>query len=279
MDKSVDILERLVGFATVSRTPNIELIDYVRELLSGCGIESRVVGSDDGRNLNLHAHVGPEGQPGVMLSGHTDVVPVEGQPWTREAFRMERSDGRLYGRGTTDMKGFVACAVRAMMQASQLQLQTPLQLALSYDEEIGCVGVRSLIDLLATADVQPWLCIVGEPTELTVATGHKGKTAVRVTCTGREAHSALAPTGLNAIYLATEFIDILQAEQQNLMENGARDDDYEVPYSTIEKHSKEEFDAEHDAAINDPESRHRDKLLDKICDTHPGSPMCKVFDD
>ena len=233
MISSDEILEKLVGFATVSRTPNVELIEYVRSLLAGSGIDSRVVGSEDGRNLNLHAHVGPPGKPGVMLSGHTDVVPVKGQPWTREAFSMTRTDGRLYGRGTTDMKGFVASAVRAMLMAADRNLAVPLQLALSYDEEIGCVGVRSLIDLLATADVRPWLCIVGEPTELKVATGHKGKTAVRVTCTGKEAHSALAPAGLNAIYLATEFIGVLQEEQQYLLQNGGSDKDYDVPYSTI----------------------------------------------
>ncbi len=168
-----------------------------------------------------------------MLSGHTDVVPVDGQNWSVEPFRLTEREGRLYGRGTTDMKGFVACALRAMMLAADRNLTKPLHLALSYDEEIGCIGVRRLLDTLETAPDRPGFCIVGEPTELSVATGHKGKIAARAICKGLEVHSALAPQGVNAIHLAADFIQALRALQLELAEGGARDDDYDVPYSTV----------------------------------------------
>lgn len=227
------ILDRLISFQTVSRTPNIDLIRYVADLLADAGIECRIIESPDGTNANLYASTGPAGGGGVMLSGHTDVVPVDGQNWSVEPFRLTEREGRLYGRGTTDMKGFVACAVRAMMLAADRNLTKPLHLALSYDEEIGCIGVRRLLDTLETAPDRPGFCIVGEPTELSVATGHKGKIAARAICTGLEVHSALAPQGVNAIHLAADFIQALRALQSELAEGGARDDDYDVPYSTV----------------------------------------------
>jgi acetylornithine deacetylase len=158
---------------------------------------------------------------------------VDGQDWTVPPFEMSERDGRLYGRGSADMKGFVACAVSAMLRAAESDLATPLHLALSYDEEIGCVGVRDLIDDLEQAPFRPLFCIVGEPTGLSVATGHKGKTALRATCTGREAHSALAPTAVNAIHLATDFVRTVRTTQAEIVESGARDTGYEIPYSTL----------------------------------------------
>ena len=230
---SVDILEALIAFPTVSRTPNIELIDHVRALLEGNGVRCQRVDSDDARNANLYAHVGPDDKPGIMLSGHTDVVPVAGQNWSVDPFALTESNGRLYGRGTADMKGFVACAVNALVKASQRELSVPLQLALSYDEEIGCVGVRRLIDLLEASPYRAAYCLVGEPTGLVVATGHKGKLSMRATCTGREVHSALAPNGLNAIHLACDLIGVLRKHQMILQTQGEHDADYDVPYSTI----------------------------------------------
>ena len=230
---SVTILEKLIAFPTVSRTPNTDLIDYVQTLLQAQGISTDLVTSADGNNANLHAHTGPRDKAGVMLSGHSDVVPVIGQQWSKEPFQLSQHDGKLYGRGTADMKGFIACAIHAMLKAAHADLQIPLQLALSYDEEIGCIGVRHLLDMLASAPCQPAFCIIGEPTELSVATGHKGKTALRATCTGKEAHSALAPSGLNAIHLATDLVNTLRHEQQWLQQSGARDDDYNVPYTTL----------------------------------------------
>ncbi|PTE22557.1 acetylornithine deacetylase [Cereibacter changlensis JA139] len=226
------ILERLIAFDTVSSRPNRALIDWVRDLLAGAGIESVLIPDEGGGKANLYATVGPEGA-GVMLSGHTDVVPVEGQLWTRPPFALTEEAGRLYGRGTTDMKGFVACAIVVMLEAAQRPLKTPLHLALSYDEEVGCLGVGSLIDLLEGAPVRPAMCIVGEPTGMMVATGHKGKIALRATCTGREGHSALAPLALNALHLGADFLTALRGVQARLAESGLRDGDYDVPYTTV----------------------------------------------
>lgn len=230
---SIEILERLIAYPTVSRDSNIDLIRYVAHLLEQRGIECRIISSPDGRKANLFATIGPADVPGIMLSGHTDVVPVDGQQWTVPPFALTRRDGLIYGRGTTDMKGFVACAVTACLDAAGRDLKTPLHLALSYDEEVGCIGVRSLVDMLRTASERPLLCIVGEPTGMQVATGHKGKVAARALCRGREGHSALAPLALNAIHLGCDFVGALRREQDRLAREGARDNDYDVPYSTV----------------------------------------------
>lgn len=228
-----DILERLMGFDTVSSKPNIALMGYVRDLLAGAGIEAVLIPDPAGGKANLYASVGPAGQGGVMLSGHTDVVPVEGQAWTLPPFALTERDGRYYGRGAADMKGFVACAIAAMLDAAKRPLKVPLHLALSYDEEIGCMGVRSMIDMLEGAPVRPRFCIVGEPTAMQVATGHKGKIALRATCVGREGHSALAPLALNALHLAADFVNVVRAVQARVAAEGMKDGDYDVPYSTL----------------------------------------------
>jgi acetylornithine deacetylase len=224
-----DILARLLAFDTVSAKPNMALMHYVRDLLADAGIDSLLI--PDGQKANLFATVGQPGA-GVMLSGHTDVVPVDGQDWTKPPFAMTEADGRIYGRGACDMKGFVACAIAAMVDAAKRPLKTPLHLALSYDEEIGCMGVRSLIDMLAVAPIRPLMCIVGEPTLMQVATGHKGKVALRATCVGREGHSALAPMALNALHLAADFIGVLRAIQADVAQ-GVQDLDYDVPFTTL----------------------------------------------
>ena len=231
--KSVELLEKLISFPTVSSDSNLALIQFVAELLRSHGIEFVIIPSPDGRKANLFATIGTATAPGVMLSGHTDVVPVEGQAWTVPAFSLSRKDGRLYGRGAADMKGFVACAIAACLKASALDLKTPLYLALSYDEEVGCLGVHSLVEMLRAAPQPPLLCIVGEPTDMQVATGHKGKIAVRATCRGREGHSALAPLALNAIHLGCDFVGALRQEQNYLAIEGATDPSYNIPYSTV----------------------------------------------
>lgn len=227
-----EILDRLMAFDTVSSKPNIALMGYVRGLLEEAGLIVALIPDADGGKANLFASTGPAGA-GVMLSGHTDVVPVEGQHWTKPAFALTEAEGRYYGRGAADMKGFVACAVEAMLLAAQRPLKVPLHLALSYDEEIGCMGVRSLIDLLAAAPVKPRFCIVGEPTGMQVATGHKGKVALRASCVGREGHSALAPLALNALHLAGDFLGSVRRLQAEVAATGLRDGDYDVPYSTL----------------------------------------------
>ncbi len=230
---SIELLARLVAFPNVSAASNRDLIDFVVAFLAARGIESLLVPNAEGTKANLFATVGPGDRGGVMLSGHTDVVPVEGQAWTGDPFRLRDVDGRLMGRGTTDMKGFHASALACIDRAARMDLTVPLHLALSYDEEIGCVGVRSLLEALADAPFRPEMAIIGEPTSMRIATGHKGKTALRALCCGREAHSALAPTALNAIHLASAFIDKIRARQTLFATDGARDDAYDVPYTTL----------------------------------------------
>ncbi|QPC94676.1 acetylornithine deacetylase [Mesorhizobium sp. INR15] len=230
---SIQILDQLIAFPTVSRDSNLALINYVAGLLEAAGVASQIIHSEDGHKANLFATIGPAGTPGIMLSGHTDVVPIDGQDWTLPPFEMTDRDGRLYGRGAADMKGFVASAVAACLKAATMELKTPLHLALSYDEEIGCVGVRSLIEMLQGAPQRPLLCIIGEPTEMQVATGHKGKVGAHATCKGREGHSALAPLALNAIHLGCDFVSALRREQDRLEQHGERDGDYDIPYTTV----------------------------------------------
>ncbi|MES2816486.1 MAG: acetylornithine deacetylase [Pseudomonadota bacterium] len=228
-----DILDRLLAFDTVSSKPNMALMDYVRSLLQGAGLRVKLVPDPAGGKANLFASTGPEAGGGVMLSGHTDVVPVEGQVWTKPPFALTEADGRYYGRGAADMKGFVACAIEAMLLAAGRPLKVPLHLALSYDEEIGCMGVRSLIDMLEKAPVKARFCIVGEPTGMQVATGHKGKVALRATSIGREGHSALAPLALNALHLAGDFLTAVRRLQAEVAATGLQDADYDVPYTTL----------------------------------------------
>jgi acetylornithine deacetylase len=233
MTSSLQHLERLIAFPSVSRDSNLDLIAYVRDVLAGLGIASALVHNEDGRKANLWATIGPGETPGIVLSGHTDVVPVDGQSWSSDPFRLERRDGNLYGRGTADMKGFIACCLRAAEIASARKLHTPIHLAFSYDEEIGCVGVRRLLDILKDAPVKPRLCIVGEPTLMQAVTAHKGKLGFRVTAHGLEAHSSLAPIGVNAIYMATDLIGAIRAIQADIAEHGIHDGDYEVAYTTL----------------------------------------------
>ncbi|MBD8805747.1 MULTISPECIES: acetylornithine deacetylase [Pseudomonas syringae group] len=231
--RALDIFKRLIAFETVSSEPNMALIDYVRDLLAAKGIESLIVKDETGKKANLFASTGPREQPGVLLSGHTDVVPAAGQAWTMPPFQATLRDGRIYGRGTCDMKGFIALAIDAMLDAADMTLTRPLQLALSHDEEIGCVGVRRLLDVLHLAPVRPFLCVVGEPTLMQFAVGHKGKSSYRTYCRGQEAHSSLAPRAVNAIHLASDFIAELRKSQKQVEQQGVRDEGYDIPYSTV----------------------------------------------
>jgi acetylornithine deacetylase len=230
---SVQILDRLIGFPTVSRDSNLDLIGFVREFLAARGVESRLYADSDGRKANLFASIGPADRPGVLLSGHTDVVPVEGQRWNSDPFRLREKGSGLFARGAADMKGFLACALRAADLAAGRNLSVPLQLAFSYDEEIGCVGVRSLVDDMAGWTHRPRFCIVGEPTLLRTAVGHKGKTALKATCRGRAAHSANPGLGVNAIHMAADFIDKIRRRQAAIERGGAHDAGYEVPHTTL----------------------------------------------
>lgn len=233
MTATIDILDRLVSFNTVSRDSNLDLIRWVQVRLETAGATTSLVPSEDGRKANLFATLGPADRPGVLLSGHSDVVPVEGQAWTSDPFRLTRRDGKLFGRGTADMKGFIAAALALFDRAAGRPLSQPLHLALSYDEEVGCLGVRRLIGMMAALPVRPRFCIVGEPTGMQVVTAHKGKTALRAECHGVECHSSLAPQGLNAIHMASDLLTGLRRIQKSLSDEGAHDRAYDVPWTTI----------------------------------------------
>jgi acetylornithine deacetylase len=232
MSQTHEILERLIGFNSVSANSNLEIIDYIQDFLGSRGFEIHRIPSEDGEKAGLYASIGPAGS-GVMLSAHTDVVPVDGQDWSKDPFKMTQDGDRLYGRGTTDMKGYVASVMALADRASQTTLKEPLKIAFSYDEEIGCVGIQHMIGDLERTIGLPRACFVGEPTEMQVAVGHKGKAALRAICRGENGHSALAPNFLNALHLAGDFMTELRMLQDDLAKNGARDAAYSIPYSTI----------------------------------------------
>lgn len=231
--RSLPLIETLIGFDTTSRDSNLALIYWVRDYLVGYGVDSRLTFDESGRKANLFATIGPAGDGGIVLSGHTDVVPVDGQPWTSDPFRLTRRDGRLYGRGTCDMKSFLAIALASVPQLLAAGLKRPIHLALSYDEEVGCLGVPRLIaDLLATG-LRPAACIVGEPTEMQVITGHKGKLSMRCHVRGLEGHSSLPHLAVNAVEYAAELVVYLRHQMAAAQTNGPFDGRFNPPYTTI----------------------------------------------
>jgi acetylornithine deacetylase len=203
-----DVLARLVAFPTVSRDSNLPLIDWVEAWLAARGIAAHRVWNEDRTKAGLFAHVGPAVEGGVILSGHTDVVPVDGQDWTTDPWTLTERDGRLYGRGTADMKGFDALALWAMGQAAGRELKRPLQIALSYDEEVGCTGAPPLIAAMREGLPRAGAAIIGEPTTMQVVTGHKGGLAWRVHVKGHEVHSSILHTGVSAILEAARVVDL-----------------------------------------------------------------------
>ena len=207
---AIDLLARLVAFDTTSRGSNLALIAHVEALLGGLGVASTRVPNADGSKANLYATLGPVAEGGIVLSGHTDVVPVDGQPWTSDPFTLTERDGRLHGRGTCDMKGFLALALAAAPRfAAPGRLKRPVHLAFSYDEEVGCLGAPAMIAEIAARLPRPAAVIVGEPTSMEVVRGHKGITSYVVTVTGHEAHSSLTHLGLSANMAAIELMRAL----------------------------------------------------------------------
>ena len=230
---SIPLLERLVSFDTTSRNSNLALIDFVRDYLSGFGVDSELSFDDNREKANLYATLGPDDRPGIVLSGHTDVVPVDGQDWQSDPFRLVERDGQLYGRGTCDMKGFIAIALALVPEMLESGLRTPIHLAFSYDEEIGCLGVRRLLAKLEQAPVKPSGCIIGEPTSLRVVRAHKGKLSLRCRVRGLECHSSIAHEGVNAVEAAAQIVTHLKHLAQHFQDQGPFDPKFCPPYTTV----------------------------------------------
>ncbi len=230
---TVDMLKALVSFDTTSYRSNLDLIDYVNGYLKGHGVATWLDFNTDKTKANLYAVIGPADRGGVALSGHTDVVPVEGQAWTLDPWRMCEKEGRYYGRGTTDMKGFIAVVLAAVPRLLNAPLSEPVHICLSYDEEVGCVGVRSLLQYLSRQDNRPRICFVGEPTGMGVVIGHKGKLTTRCRVKGHACHSSLAPQGVNAVEYAAKAITYLSDMARRKEQEGPFDEVYDVPHTTI----------------------------------------------
>ena len=229
---SEEILARLIAFDTTSTTSNLQLIDFVRNLLEDYSITSQLVHNDDRSRANLYATIGPDDAGGVMLSGHTDVVPTTGQDWQSDPYQMTSADELLVGRGACDMKGFIACVLSALPAISARRLQTPIHLAFSYDEEIGCVGAKQLVETMAGFEVKPRIGLIGEPTDMAMVLGHKGKVSYRVTVTGLSCHSAYISNGVNAVEYAAELIAFIRAMNSRVQQQQL-DQSYSVPHSTF----------------------------------------------
>ncbi|WP_421996810.1 acetylornithine deacetylase [Reyranella sp.] len=230
---SVEMLRRLVAFDTTSRHSNMALIEYVQGYLEGHGIESKLVPSEDGKKANLFATVGPMEKGGVVLSGHTDVVPVDGQPWDTDPWTLTLKDGKYYGRGTCDMKAFYAIGLAMLPEFRKARLKKPIHFALSYDEEVGCIGAHSLAARMASEVPKPRAIIIGEPTMMTVVHAHKGAQIYVTKFTGFEAHSSMTHLGVSAIHFAGEFVHWLNTVQDELDAAAPKGSEFMPPAATF----------------------------------------------
>ena len=233
MTNSLAILDRLISFDTVSHRSNLSLINFVEDYLRARNFRLHKIEDSKQDKAALYAEIGPQTEGGILLSAHSDVVPVADQEWSKPPFQLTRVGERLYGRGTTDMKGFLSEILALADRAHGMTLRAPLKLLISYDEEIGCLGMRHIQNHLPPILGNPELAIVGEPTEMQVAIGHKGKRAYHVDVTGQSGHSALAPNFVSALHLAVDFVKELRALQAEISQFGHRDEHYAIPYSTI----------------------------------------------
>ena len=231
---SINLLRKLIAFPTVSRDSNLELIHFVRDLLAEQGAVVRLTYDDEKRKANLFATLGPSDEPGIVLSGHTDVVPVDCQAWDSNPFDLVERGGRLYGRGAADMKGFIAVALALAPEIAGRRLKVPLHFAFSYDEEVGCTGVGHLISDLAHAGIKPLSCIVGEPTLMQPVIAHKGKHSYRCTVRGYSCHSAYAPQGVNAVEAAAEAVAFLKGMARGYRDRGPYDHAFDVAHTTVQ---------------------------------------------
>ncbi len=231
----VEMIDRLISFDTTSRESNLPLIDFVREYLASHGVESSLVADASGKKANLYATIGPHDVPGIALSGHTDVVPVDGQDWHTDPFRLVEKEGRLYGRGTADMKSFCAIALAMVPEFVARRLETPIHLAFSFDEEVGCLGAPLMIEKLGgELGPTPKLAIVGEPTDMTVVNAHKGVVCLETRVRGREAHSSATHRGVNAVQQAARLIGFLADLADEMASRDVDESGFEPPCTTIQ---------------------------------------------
>ncbi|SOH93452.1 acetylornithine deacetylase [Monaibacterium marinum] len=228
-----EMLERLVSFPTVSRDSNLPLIDFVADYLESHGVTSHRTFDETGTKASLHALIGPEVEGGVVLSGHTDVVPTDGQEWTCDPWTLTERDGKLFGRGTCDMKGFLATALAAVPQMVAADLAQPIMLALSYDEEVGCIGAPPMIDRMVAELPMPRACIVGEPSMMRLVDGHKGSVGLNIHVRGFEVHSSLVHTGVSAVMTASRLINWMYETMQENRANALPDTGFEPPWTTL----------------------------------------------
>ncbi len=230
---TLDILKRLVAFDTTSRNSNIPCADWIVAYLSKHGVATEVFVNAEGDKHNLYAIIGPKDVPGYVLSAHTDVVPVDGQNWSTDPFKLTVQDGKAYGRGACDMKGFLACTLAMVPAMVKANLKTPIHLAYSYDEEVGCTGVRDMLVHLAPREPKPVAAFIGEPSSMQVIIGHKGGQRVICTVSGKAAHSSLAPHGVNAVEYGARLVARIKDMAEAQEASGKRDALYDVPHSTM----------------------------------------------
>ena len=232
--EALAMIERLVAFPTVSRDSNLGLIEWTRDYLLGLGVTSRLIYDASGKKANLFATLGGGSKPGLILSGHTDVVPVDGQAWDTDPFKVVYRDGMMFARGSADMKGFIGTALSLVPKFLAADMDAPIHLALSYDEEVGCLGVRGLIADLAATGLHTAGCIVGEPTLMQPIIAHKGMHRFRCCVRGREAHSSYTTQGVNAIEYAAQIIVYIRQMANRLAQLEKRDYSFTVPFTTLQ---------------------------------------------
>ncbi|MEQ8392021.1 MAG: acetylornithine deacetylase [Thalassospira sp.] len=230
---TIDWCTKLIAHPSVSMTPNMDLIDEVKAFLEGLGYQTLVVRDESNTKANLYASIGPAVDGGVILSGHSDVVPTEGQNWASDPYTVDIRDDKLYGRGSCDMKGFLACLLAKAEAFKNADLRVPIHLAFTYDEEVGCLGVPSLVEAINNLPNKPAMCIVGEPTEMKVITQHKGKYSARAHFTGRSGHSSLPGEGVNAVEFASEFVVFLRKLGRQCRDHGPHDNDFVPNHTTF----------------------------------------------
>ncbi|MQR01937.1 acetylornithine deacetylase [Glaciimonas soli] len=234
---SADVLtmiESLIAFPTVSRDSNLGLIEWIRDYLAGLGVSSRLTYDVSGKKANLFATLGEGSKPGLIISGHTDVVPVDGQAWDTDPFKATIKDGLLYGRGSCDMKSYIATALALAPKFLAAKMDAPLHFAFSYDEEVGCIGVQGLIADLQELNLKAAGCIVGEPTSMQPIIAHKGTHRFRCCITGREAHSSYTTLGVNAVEYAARIIVYIRQMADRFAQLETRDYGFTVPYTTMQ---------------------------------------------